>query len=172
MVNSGGEGPSLTVLKPGEGLVPADGRFCGEYRHSLDAKGRVAVPAQLRRELPNGSVVARGADSRLVIWPPDAWAAELAVWRRFAETPAQERDLLREVSRGAYPLELDAQGRMLLTGEQRSWANIADSVVFLGLGSGIEVSGDAAQPALDAGAYTRLHDVVHRAGGDASGATT
>ena len=143
--------------------------FCGTYRHSIDAKGRVAVPAQLRRGLPDGSVVAPGPDRRLRIWPPDAWAIERQVFLRTAETPAQERRLDRILHANAYPLDVDAQGRMLIPARQREWAGIDAGVVFLGLGAAVEVAGDAVWAAdeadLDPDEFTRLHDVVHRAGG-------
>lgn len=145
--------------------------FCGTYRHTVDPKGRVAVPAQLRRGLVDGSVVAPGPDGRLMIWPPDAWQAEEQEYVRFAETPSQQRDLLRMLRGSTYPLELDAQGRMLLTAPQRAFAAIADSVVFVGMGGGIEVCGEAraaGQSFLDPDEFTRLHDVVHRAGSGAA----
>ena len=89
--------------------------FCGTYRHHVDEKGRVAIPAPLRRFLPDGSVVAPGPDRRLMIWPPDEWAIQKELFRRTAETPAQERRFMRRLTGNSYPFELDAQGRLLLS---------------------------------------------------------
>jgi MraZ protein len=142
--------------------------FCGTYQHSVDVKGRVAVPAQLRRGLPDGSVVAQGPDHRLMIWPPDAWERELDRFRRTAETPAQGRRFIRMLQGNAYPFEADAQGRLLLTPSHRTWAQIEDGATFVGVGEAIELSGDAVWQSdrldLDPDEFTRLHDLVRHAG--------
>ena len=60
--------------------------FTGEYRHAIDAKGRVAVPARFRAELAQGAVVSRWIDSCLAIFPQGEWdrfatrVAELPVY--------------------------------------------------------------------------------------------
>ena len=45
--------------------------FLGEHQHSLDAKGRVILPARFRDQLEGGAVMARGLDGCLVVYPPD-----------------------------------------------------------------------------------------------------
>ncbi len=146
--------------------------FCGTYRHHIDEKGRVAIPAQLRRHLPEGSVVSPGPDARLMIWPPAAWTAQKELFRRTAETPAQERLFLRRLSGSTYPFEVDAQGRLLLSARQRAFAGITDTVVFVGLGDGVEITADdvwqAEQSDLDPDAFTRVWDLVHQRGTSAS----
>ena len=47
--------------------------FTGEYRHAVDGKGRIAVPARFRGQLADGAVVARWLDSCLAIFPMTAW---------------------------------------------------------------------------------------------------
>ncbi len=146
--------------------------LCGTYRHHVDEKGRVAIPAQLRRHLPEGSVVSPGPDARLMIWPPAAWAMQKELFRRTAETPAQERHFMRRLSGNAYPFEVDAQGRLLLSARQRAFAGITDTVVFVGLGDGVEITADVlwqsehSDP--DPDEYTRVWDLVHQRGTSAS----
>jgi MraZ protein len=41
--------------------------FTGEYRHSVDDKGRIAVPAKFRAQLGAGAVVSRWLDECLAI---------------------------------------------------------------------------------------------------------
>jgi MraZ protein len=148
--------------------VGAPVSFCGTYRHHVDPKGRVAVPAQLRRGLPDGSVVAPGPDQRLMIWPPQEWDNQQELYRRTAETPAQERRFLRTLLGSSYPFEVDAQGRLLLTAWQRGWAQIGDTAVFVGLGRGVEIAGQetwlAQQGELDPEEFTRLNDLVNQRG--------
>jgi MraZ protein len=142
--------------------------FCGTYRHRIDDKGRVAIPAQLRRWLPEGSVVAQGPDTRLMILPPDEWSHQMDVFKRMAETPAQERRFIRRLTGNASLFELDAQGRLLLSARQREFARIVDMVVFVGLDTGVEVAAEeiwqAEEADLSADEYTRVWDLAHQRG--------
>ena len=47
--------------------------FLGEYEHSLDAKGRLAIPAKFRLRLGDGAVITRGLDGCLIIYPAEKW---------------------------------------------------------------------------------------------------
>lgn len=141
--------------------------FCGTYRHHVDGKGRVAIPAQLRRFLPEGSVVAPGPERRLMIWPPDEWTVQKELFRRTAETPAQERRFMRKLTGNTYPFEVDAQGRLLLSAHHRAFAQIVDMAVFVGLDTGVEISADEPSD-LDPDDFTRTWDLVHQRGTSAS----
>ncbi len=137
----------------------------GSYRHGVDSKGRVAIPAPLRRSLDPGSVIAKGAERRLVIYPPTEWAATEARYRVTAETGPQERAFIRQLYASARPVELDAQGRLLLDQDHRRHAEIGERVVFVGLGNVVEVVGepvwDREQQDADADAFTALNDSVN-----------
>jgi len=138
--------------------------FIGSFRHQVDAKGRVAVPAQLRKGMPPGSVVAIGSEGRLVIRPPAEWSAMEQRFRLTADTPADERRYLRALYASAREVELDAQGRLLLIDEHRRWAQIGERAVFVGLGNCVEVVGeqvwDRENADLDPTAFTDLGDRV------------
>jgi len=49
--------------------------FLGEFEHSVDDKGRLAIPAKFRAELSGGLVVTRGLDRCLFVWPMEEWRA-------------------------------------------------------------------------------------------------
>jgi len=113
--------------------------FLGEYEHSLDAKGRLAIPARFRALLGEGAVMSRGFDGCLVIYPAD-------VWRSVAEkldtlTTAQEAARLakRFVFAGASECEFDRQGRVLVPAFLRAYAGLAESAAVVGQYSRIEV---------------------------------
>ena len=144
--------------------------FLGSYRHSVDGKGRVAVPAQFRRGLPPGSVLTRGPEGRLVIRDPEGWAALGREISLSASSPADERRLFRAFWSSAREVDLDAQGRLLIPEEYRTWAGIDDSVVFVGLNDQVEIvsssAWDAEQSDLSPEAFTALNDrVLARSGG-------
>ena len=152
--------------------VRAPVTFFGTYRHHIDEKGRVAIPAQLRRFLPEGSVVAPGPETRLMIWPPEEWAAKRDLFLRTAETPAQERRFMRLLTGNSSLFEVDAQGRLLLSAPQRSFAQIVDQVVFVGIGTGVEIVADelwqSDQAELSPAEFTQVWDLVHQRGTSAS----
>jgi MraZ protein len=170
-VSSGETDVTTEKLEQVQAVLHVAPMLFGTYRHHVDEKGRVAVPASLRRFLPEGSVVAPGPDTRLMICPPGLWARERELFLRTAETPAQERRFMRTLSENASVLEIDAQGRLLLTAGQRSFAQIVDQVVFLGVGASVEIVADeiyqsehsTVQPA----EYTQFWDVVHQRGASA-----
>ncbi|HEY6469862.1 MAG TPA: hypothetical protein VI434_08840 [Candidatus Dormibacteraeota bacterium] len=171
-MSSGGLEVATVTVEQAQAGVRIPVTFCGTYRHRIDDKGRVAIPAQLRRWLPEGSVVAPGPETRLLLMPPDEWAREMAQFRRTAETPAQERRFMRRLTGNAYLFELDAQGRLLLSARQREFAQIVDMVVFVGLGNSVEVTAEerwlAEQADLSPDEYTQVWDLVHQRGTSAS----
>lgn len=138
--------------------------FLGSYRHQVDSKGRVAVPAQFRRGLPPGSVVAFGPEGRLVIRAAEEWAALERENPLTPESRQERRRFLRTLYASARPVELDSQGRLLLDAEHRRFAQIEDRAVFVGTGSCVEVVGekvwDAEQADLTPDAFTALNDRV------------
>jgi MraZ protein len=145
--------------------------FLGNHRNRVDAKGRVALPAQYRRLLPEGSVVAFGNEGRLVIHPPAEWAEREQEYRLTAETPAEMRKLLRQLYSSAKQVEVDGQGRMLLDARHRIWASIGDVAVFVGLSSVVEIVGeavwDAEQASMTPEQFTALNDRVFARSGSA-----
>ena len=113
--------------------------FTGEYRHAIDAKGRVAVPARFRAELAAGAFVSRWIDTCLAIFPR-------VEWDRFANrvadlpiTDAGARVFSRFVFSGAFEFLLDAQGRLVLPTALREFAGLNDEVVVVGSREHIEL---------------------------------
>jgi MraZ protein len=126
----------------------------------------------MRRYLPEGSMVGLAADTRLMIWPPHEWALHTEFFLRTTETEAQRRRFMRILHAKASNLEVDAQGRLLLTAAQREFARIADQVVFVGVGTGVEVIAgeiwEAEEEPLGPEEFTQVWDVVHQRGTSAS----
>jgi MraZ protein len=114
--------------------------FTGAYRVRVDDKGRLAIPAAFRKQLPEGSYVSVGQDNVLAIYPPDLWAALAQELQSPLPGPDQ-----RAMSRALYSLseafEPDGQGRIILRPEQRRLMGIdsPSSVVVTGSGSRVEI---------------------------------
>jgi MraZ protein len=106
--------------------------FTGEYRHSVDDKGRLAVPARFRAQLAEGVFISKWIDGCLAIHTRHGWD-ELAA--RFAAAPltdARARLFQREVFGGAVEAELDRQGRVLVPAFLREAAGLDEEAVIVG----------------------------------------
>jgi MraZ protein len=139
--------------------------FYGTFRHAVDSKGRVALPAQFRRDL-GGAVIAPGAENRLVIRPVPEWQDYEQHFRLTADSSAEQRLYMRHLYAGAREVEVDGQGRILLSPEHRAFARIEDRAVFVGVSNVVEVVGeavwDAEEGGLDPQTFTELGDRLGR----------
>ena len=113
--------------------------FTGEYRHSVDGKGRVAVPARFRTQLVGGAFVARWIDECLGIFPREAWDAFAAKVAALPVTNASARTFSRFIFSGAFEVELDAQGRVVVPQGLREWAGLGTEAVVVGSRDHIEL---------------------------------
>ena len=117
-----------------------DGVFTGEYRHTIDAKGRLAVPARFRSELAGESHVCRWIDGCLAIFPKDAWdhlAGQISGLARVGD--ARAREFARSVFASAFPVELDGQGRVLVPSNLRLMVGLEGDAVVVGLNDHVEL---------------------------------
>ncbi len=141
--------------------------FYGTFRHAVDAKGRVALPAQYRRDLA-GAVLAPGGENRLVIRPAQEWTAYENHFRLTATSNAEERQFMRHLYAAAQGIDVDAQGRILLSPEHRAFARVTDRAVFVGVSNVVEIVGeevwDAESTTLTPETFTELGDRIGRSG--------
>jgi MraZ protein len=106
--------------------------FTGEYRHAVDGKGRIAVPARFRGQLAEGAVVARWLDSCLAIFPMTAWSELATRVGGLPMTDPNARLLQRQLFAGAFETELDGQGRILVPQGLRAFAGLEGEALVLG----------------------------------------
>jgi MraZ protein len=113
--------------------------FTGEYRHSLDAKGRIAVPSRFRGELRGGAFVSRWIDLCVGLFPREAWDALAARVAALPVTDAGARTFSRFLFASAYEVELDGQGRIVVPVGLREWAALDGDVVVVGARDHVEL---------------------------------
>ncbi|MDO8674045.1 MAG: division/cell wall cluster transcriptional repressor MraZ [Dehalococcoidia bacterium] len=113
--------------------------FLGEYAYVIDQKGRLAIPPRFREAFRDGLVLARGFDKCILIYP-------MAEWKEMAQSRASlppTRSSVRRANRytfsGAFDLELDKQGRVLVPSALRDYSEIRAEVVVLGLYNYLEI---------------------------------
>jgi MraZ protein len=113
--------------------------FIGEYQHSLDEKGRIAIPAKFRKELAEGAVVTRGLDHCLVVYTAAEWDKLAARLANLPMSSANTRAFARLMLAGAMDAPLDAQGRIIVPDYLRSFAQLGKKVVLAGLYNRLEI---------------------------------
>ena len=107
--------------------------FLGEFEHTLDDRGRIAVPAKWRADLGQGLVVTRGIDRCLFLWPMDEWQGIAHKLTQLSLMQNEARRIHRLLFSGATDTTPDRLGRILLPGFLRDYAELRDSVVIVGL---------------------------------------
>lgn len=112
--------------------------FMGTYGHSIDAKGRVIVPAKFREVLGDSFVVTLGLDGCLFVYPEEEWEDFV---KQLKELPGSKeaRKLQRYFMAGAAPCDVDKQGRVLIPSNLREKVGLDKDVVFVGVMSKIEI---------------------------------
>lgn len=113
--------------------------FIGEYKHNLDEKGRLAVPAKFRAVLSEGAVVTKGLDNCLFLYSKEDWKK---IAQKFASMPisqAKARAFARHMLAGAMDLEFDKQGRITLPEYLRTFAKLDKNAVIAGVFDRLEI---------------------------------
>lgn len=111
----------------------------GEYEHSIDTKGRIAMPAKLREGLGVKFIITKGLDGCLFVYSMDEWQR---VEQKLASLPMSRktaRDFTRFLFGGACEAECDKQGRVLLPANLRRYAALERDAVIVGVGSRAEI---------------------------------
>lgn len=108
----------------------------GEFEHTLDAKGRLAIPARLRDELGSVFYVTLSMDRCL-----SAYSAEN--WQKFSDKvdamPFVKQRKMRPLFAFAARCEVDGQGRILLPQNLREYAGLEKSVTVVGCNNHAEL---------------------------------
>jgi len=112
--------------------------FVGQYNHSMDAKGRVALPAKFRAELKK-AVVTKGLDNCLFVYPKKEWDKMAEKLAALPVAKANTRAFSRLMLAGAMEIEFDKQGRVILPEYLRSFAGLKKDVVVAGLYTRLEI---------------------------------
>lgn len=113
--------------------------FMGEYRHSIDDKGRLIIPARFRAELGEAFILTRGLDHCLFVYPMEEWRQIEAKLRTLPLTKADARSFVRFFFSGAVECELDKQGRIMIPQNLREYAEIEKDVVAVGVSTRVEL---------------------------------
>ena len=108
----------------------------GTYEHSIDAKGRLFIPAKLREELGVSFYLAMGVDACLAIYPLSTWER---FTEKFASLPMSQSRAMRTLFANAAKCELDNQGRIVIPQKLRKYAGLEKDAVIIGVNDRAEI---------------------------------
>ena len=117
-------------------------RFRGEYRHTIDKKGRMSVPAKFREGLGELFMFSKGPDRCLYAYPMEEWERiEERICGSEVFSKAQNRAFVRNFFSSAGEGETDAMGRVLVPSALREYAGLTDKmeVVVIGVANRVEI---------------------------------
>lgn len=117
--------------------------FKGSYIYAVDEKGRVSLPAKLRKyvspEANDTFVVTRGFEKCLFVYPVDEWNKLEATLRKLSSYDAEHRRFIRVLLELASEIQLDAQARLSIPQELREYSDIRNEVRIIGTLDKIEL---------------------------------
>lgn len=119
----------------------------GKFVHGIDGKGRLIVPAQLRRELGEQCYLVRGADKCLYLYDESGWRVFCA---RFDGMKLSEARKQRFIFANSASCEIDYQGRIMIPAELRQYAGIGKEVTLICMPGRVEL--------WDSGEYRRSEE--------------
>ena len=111
----------------------------GEYEHTLDAKGRMILPAKLREDMGEKFIITKGLDGCLFGFSKHEWTNFEEKLKTLPLTNKNARDFVRFFLSGAVEAELDKQGRFLIPGNLRDYSTLDKEAVITGVGTRIEI---------------------------------
>ena len=112
--------------------------FLGEYEHTIDTKGRVAIPAKFRAQMAKGAILSKGQGTCLSVYTFERWeekSNELVA----SKSSAELRDFERRIYPSASEIELDGQGRMIIPAKLRAYASLESEVTVVGVRDHFEI---------------------------------
>lgn len=117
----------------------AGNMLIGQYEGKIGEKSRIAFPKRFREILGDKLIVTLGYEKSLIVVSETGWKALLegTEGRPFIQSEARETQ--RFLLGGASLVELDSKGRFILPNYLRSFAEVKDEVIFIGLSRYVEI---------------------------------
>jgi MraZ protein len=138
--------------------------FIGEYKHNLDDKGRMAVPAKFRDTLKEGAVVTRGIDSCLFLYPKEAWDKIAVKLSNLPVSQSKARAFSRLMLAGAMDVNIDSQGRINIPDYLSQYAGLKKKAVVAGLFDRLEIWDEETWEKYKAGAEKESAEIAETLG--------
>jgi MraZ protein len=134
--------------------------FLGEHQHTLDAKGRVSLPAKFRLQMTGKVVVAKGLDKNLYVYEAAEYEKFVSRLTAREDFNANVRKLRSFFTGGAEEFDLDSAGRVSIPANLREFAGLEKDLVVIGNGTRIEIWDAVAWKRYNAEAAESIDDIA------------
>lgn len=117
--------------------------FIGEYTNTIDDKKRLSVPAKFRKELGEKAVITYGLNKALTLYPIKEWEIYADKLSTLSIGNKEERAYARTMLSGAFEVELDKSGRILIPSTLSQYSFMENKVVITGMNKYLELWDEA-----------------------------
>lgn len=118
--------------------------FIGEYIHSVDDKKRLSVPSKFRKDLGKKAVITLGLNKCLSLYPTKEWKAFAERLSKLSMGKSEDRGFSRAMLSGAFEVEIDNIGRILIPDTLKGYADLKEKVVLTGVYDRVEIWDESA----------------------------
>ncbi len=116
-----------------------DTRFWGTHEHSLDAKGRVILPARFRDPFRGGAFLTKLPEGCLGVWTPQEFERRTAAMLEKGRQGQTQRNVVRAWAANAFDAAPDGQGRLVIPSQLRAYAQLDGDVIINGAINHVEI---------------------------------
>lgn len=117
--------------------------FYGEYKHGIDRKGRLILPAKFRDICKDYEIerffLTRGLDRCIFMFTENEWRVQENKFRSMPFTKAETRGFNRMFFSGACDVRPDKQGRFIIPPYLKDYAGIKRDAIVLGVSNRVEI---------------------------------
>jgi MraZ protein len=114
--------------------------FTGNYEHTLDNRGRVAIPARYRESFPGRmAMLVPLPNGCIQVFPQPAFEELTQEFKALPITTDEGRELRLRIAGQAFEAELDRQGRILIPVRKRQQLGLDGTVVVVGMSECLEI---------------------------------
>ena len=111
----------------------------GEFEHTLDTKGRISMPAKLRKDMGDTFILTKGLDGCLFAFSCEEWLNFETKLKSLPISDKNARNFVRFFLAGATECEIDKQGRFLIPSNLRQASKLEKEAVIIGVGTRLEI---------------------------------
>jgi MraZ protein len=111
----------------------------GEYKHTLDPKKRISLPAKFRKEIGRKIVITHGLDNCLFVYPMKGWLKLTEALAKLPLVRERARRFNRFMLGGAVEVDVDSIGRVLIPDFLKDFAGLKESVIVAGVNDRLEI---------------------------------
>jgi len=117
--------------------------FYGEYKHTIDRKGRLILPSKVREVCKEYSIerffITRGLDKCIFMFGEDEWRTQEQKFKNMPFTKQETRSFNRMFFSGAVDVLPDKQGRFIIPAYLKDYANIKRDTIIIGVANRLEI---------------------------------